>query len=208
MNVKNNDFSPGDRTWAFHAIPITDIQGTRNDQRVGRQVFLHGIRFTMQIQTTIAPTLDSWTNGHIHFALIQALDDEITSTNQKPTFSAPIGDPNLDPRSTIPIDDSLVSRMDIATAKLKNDEYRVITHRKYFAGKVSQLANQAVCSTRQFYIPIKKMVQFRTSSDVTGTKPFHIMVWFVPSSNYSGETVDRFIRVNMRHATYFKLSTQ
>lgn len=192
---------------------LTDgTQGARNDQRLGRQIYLHGIRFNIFIKTVISAADDSWQNGHMHFALCQANDDSLLAANKKPSFSTPIGDVGNDQRDFAYIDDAASGQtvwlQDLRNGKLKNDEYKVITHRKYYIGKSSTFSNEQVACQRQFYIPIKKNIQFETNTDVIGMKPFFIMFWWVPSNEYMQPTAsDRYISVWCRHATYFKTHT-
>lgn len=204
--MKDNDYSALDRAYIFDKLLMTDIQGTRNDQRLGRQIFLHGIRFTLEMFTEIQSQRDSWTNVHIHCAVVQALDDEVGPSNQKPTFSTPIGDHANDIENVVPIDNSSIIAADVRYGKLKNDEWKVITHRKYFLGKLSQLGNEQIVNTKQFYLPIKKSIQFDNASDQYGTKPFYIMIYFTPTNNYKEPAIDgdREIKVKARHSCFFK----
>jgi hypothetical protein len=198
-----------ERTWKFEPLLLTDLQGVRNDQRLGRQIFLHGLRFNLQIQTKIDTTWSEWQNGHIHFALCQATDDSFLEEDKKPTFSTPIGAATNDLKDFASIDQNDIGVQDLRYGKLKNDEYKVITHRKYFAGKMNSFGNDEVCSTRQFYIPIKKNIIFDNAADQYGQRPFFLLVWYVPTNNYKEplDRGDRIVYVNARHSAYFKTHT-
>lgn len=185
---------------------ITDIQGTRNDQRLGRQVYLHGFRFTVATGTDISAAYDNWQNGHYHFALCQAVDDSFLTGSMKPTFSSPIGDPTNDQKSFVPYDDPTLDAIDVRKGKLKNDEYRVITHRKYFVGKNNSFQPEKQDRTYQFYIPIKKNIQFETNLDQQGLKPFFLLLWYVPDNGVKEDALmgERKATIVVRHTAYFK----
>jgi hypothetical protein len=167
-------------------------------------VYLHGIKFNIAIDTLIpATTAGNWQNGHIHFALVQLKDHSPSTASQKPTFSAPIGDSTNDSLMIVPYDSSTISLTDIQCAKLRNPEWNVITHRKYFVGKRSSTSNTAIQSSRTFYVPIKKNVEFRADSFTAGTKPFAVLFWYVPDNQVIVGSA-RTVKVYLRYSTFFR----
>lgn len=148
--------------------------------------------------------LYKWQDGTLHFALVQLNDrekgDPVTSVTE-PTFSTPIGtlaDPNV-----VPLTQSTLHRTDLVHASLKSPDYKVITHRKYFLGNHKPNSNRVKMSDIKMYIPCKKMVQFTEQTDTHGTRPFKILMWYVPKNAHYEEV--RTITVsNISTTAYFK----
>lgn len=200
--------SPSDRksTWTQMTLVENSTQGGNNDQRIGRHIYIHGFRFSLQLRTIIPDTLSKWQNGYIHFALVQQNDLDVPTSPanyQQPTFSSPIGTSANDVNNIVLYDNSQCTRSDIAVAKLKNPDWRVITHRKFFLGKTTAIQNEQVERDIQFYIPIKKTMQFSSGADTRGTKPFNIITWYVPT-NSELDANTRFINAWCHYVTYFK----
>lgn len=197
--------TPGDRKYSWNSLFLFDSTptGVANDQRLGRQCYVHGFRFHLHFRTQIPDTASEWQNGNFHFALLQANDTSVNSINQKPSFSCPIGVRANDLSNFVYYDSGNLSRSDIALGKLKNSEWRIITHRKYFIGKKSADQNTLREYETEFYIPIKKNVQFINTTDRQGTKPFYILCWYVPTNNHK-EVSSRTVNSWCRYVTYFK----
>jgi hypothetical protein len=198
------DVADRKHTWTpVFLSPASGQTGGSNEQRLGRQVYVHGFRFNLHLRTTIPATKDQWQNGHLHFALLQAHDTSVNTINQQPSFSSPIGLALNDLNNFVYYDSGTLGRSDIALGKLKNSEWKVITHRKYFMGKTSSLQNEIRESEHSVYIPIKKNVQFINANDRQGTKPFYILCWYVPTNNHE-ETASRTVTCWCKYVTYFK----
>jgi hypothetical protein len=200
----------GVRQYATHKIKFPDA-GDDTWTRRGNRFFVHGIRFTMKLWTMWSAN-PSWQNGEIHFALVQARDSNsfISPSSLQPTFSAPIGEPSNDDGRTVSFTDHSIMRPDAIKGKLRNTDYNVITHRKFYATKKLSTENRWFTKDIQFYLPIKKSFAFLDSlHDDYSTKPLYVMLWYVPHSNKHealGLPADqRYLTVdNFRYSIYFK----
>jgi hypothetical protein len=196
---------PGVRQFATHKLQLP-VYGGRTWQRQGNRIYMHGFRFTFKLhsQWTGNP---SWLDGELHMAVIQQRDP--VAFNMSPSFSSPIGAASNNDLTFQYFTDKTIRRSDAIKGKLRNPDYGVITHRKFYITKKLQNENRWFNKDVQFYLPIKKMIAFENTNEDYGTKPFHVMFWWVPHTNkhelstVTGEQKHIYVD-DFRYAMYFK----
>jgi hypothetical protein len=135
----------------------------------------------MNTQWTNQP---SWQDGEIHMALVQFNSPGLDHTYIiDPSFSCPIGNGTNDTLQYQVLSSETISRADAIKAKLKSPDYNVITHRKFYTTRKLSTENRWFNKDVQFYLPVKKSVAFQSNTDTYATKPFQILLWYVPHSN-------------------------
>lgn len=178
----NWDGNPTGRPHSSHLLQFAP-EGVSIGRRLGQRIFLHGMRFSFGIHTQYSANDVSskiWQNGILHWALIQLNDQEGANADTQPTFSTPIG--SVVGESLVNFKSPYILRENATYGKLKSRDWNVITHRKFWVGYPKTNANTTFQKDIQFYIPIKKMVAFTNDLDQMGSRPFKVMMWYVPSN--------------------------
>lgn len=185
------------------------IMGDNPWQREGNRIFIHGLRLTFKIHSEWT-SMPSWQDGEIHMALVQFNHPGLDQTYIiDPSFSCPIGAGTNDVQQNQYLSSDTIGRADAIRGKLRHPDYNVITHRKFYVTKKLSTENRWFNKDVQFYLPIKKSVAFQSNSDTFSTKPFQILMWYIPHSNrHEASTVtddQKYIYVdNFRYVWYFK----
>lgn len=147
-------------------------------------------------------------NGNIHVALLQA--DSSTMGLPTPYYGGPsnnipdediISITQLRPNATP--EQYALDLKDIVFGKLRYNNYKVITHRRYPCNHTRTDDTQAWVYNSDIYIPIKKRIGFEDPTDRKGKRPFYLMVWFVPHEKRPDEPALRNIVVYHNFELYF-----
>lgn len=200
----NNEFdsAPSGRQSVNYPFQLCS-GGISSTHRIGTRCYLHGFRITFNIETSIPNNTTLWQTGYLHFCLVQMNDTDISNTTPiLPEFSTPIGGVSNDTSSVL-WTNALIRREDACHGKIKSKSFKLITHRKYYVGPTSTTSNKKISRDIQFYIPIKKFVQFTSEADTYGSRPFRILMYYVPKDNNYAEVR----QINVSHiqvCSYFK----